>query len=563
MSERPHGAGERREDAAARAAQRTDGDASDADTPPLLQLRDADLSAALSPESLGRLDGAPLARFLGAQRWFGAKGESPRAVHVHDVIPLFAGATLARVAVELGGGRTTLHQVVLAARPVAEVGAVPATAILARLAHGDTEGVLFDAVHDPRFRRALLEAVLAGATIESGGRRWVAAPVSRPEDAGETTAGTVVAAEQSNTSIIYGARGILKLYRRLEAGENPDVEIAEFLTTRTSFRHVPALLGTTRLVDQDGATTDAGLLQQYVESRGDGWSYALESLAAHLAAPAGTAPAFARDARRLGTITRGLHEALASDPSHPTFGPVPVTSTDLRRWLEAIGRSITDGLDLLESRWKQGAVPQALIPEVRALLSRRGEAMSYAGEIVAGASGAAGARIRHHGDFHLGQTLRTNDGDFVILDFEGEPARPLAERRRRHSALRDVAGMLRSFDYAAAAVRAADAERDAGAVRNADRERDAGAAGDVDADRERRADEWRRAAREAFLDAYVGPDDTPLPAFLPADREDVHRLVALFEIEKGFYELAYELNNRPDWIAIPLRDLLRLLEESP
>ena len=531
-------------------------------------------AAALAADTFARLGGDALGRYLLAQRWFGAKGESPRAVRLHDVIPLFADAVLARVAVDFSDGRTSVQQLVIAVRPAVEADAVPDAAILARLTTNGAEGVLFDAVHDARFRRALLDAVRGGTTVESDGTRWVATPVSRSQIASAASAGKVVGAEQSNTSIIYGADGILKLFRRLEAGENPDVEIAEFLTTRTSFRHVPALLGTIRLVERDGATTDAGVLQQYVESAHDGWSYALASLEDHLATPA-TPPAFARDAARLGTITRGLHEALASDPSHPAFAPAPVTSADLRRWLEATGRSITGGLDLLETRWKQGAVPEALVADVRALLARRGEAMAYAAEIVAGASGAAGARIRHHGDFHLGQTLRTRDGDFVILDFEGEPARPLAERRQRHSALRDVAGMLRSFDYAAAVVAArllaSDAEPEqahaadgsAGAASTHTGGGGAATTASADADRVRRADEWRRASQDAFLDAYVGADDAPLPAFLPPDRDDVRRLVALFALEKGFYELAYELNNRPDWIAIPLRGLLQLLEESP
>jgi len=545
--------------------------APDAVTHPLLRTG-ADLTQALSLETLRELETVTLARFLAAQRWFGAKGETPRAVRIHDVIPLFAGAALARVAVELSGGRATLHQLALAARPLAETRDVPEHAILARLDAGGREGLLFDAVHDAPFRRALLDAVARGTTIDVAGTRWIATPITRGREehatAVEPADGKVVAAEQSNTSIIYGQRGILKLYRRLEPGENPDVEIGEFLTTRTTFRNVPALLGTIRLVDAGGAASDAGLLQQYVEATADGWSYALADLRRHLAEPSWTTPAFAGDAARLGAITRALHEVLASDPTHPAFAPEPVTSVDLRGWLEGVGRSITSGLDLLEMRWKQGQVCAALEHDVRAVLSRRGETLAYAGEIVAGASGAAGARIRHHGDFHLGQTLRTASGDFVILDFEGEPARPLEERRRRHSALRDVAGMLRSFDYAAAAVATGllddahpGAEDDA---RRAGEQAEAATARGGDAtDRDRRAAEWRRAACDAFVDAYVGPAETPLPAFLPAERDDVRRLVALFELEKGFYELAYELNNRPDWIAIPLRGILRILEEGP
>ncbi len=557
---------------------RASGARGDAGARPLLRLR-GDLTEACTVETLGAIEPRVLAEFLAAQRWFGAKGSTPRAVRLHDVVPLVGGAVLARIAVDFDGRRAALYQVPLTARAAEEAGDVPERAVLARLVAGRAAGVLFDAVEDAGFREALLGAVLAGTTIDADGARWIAAPVdgSRRGNAGHG-ASRVVRAEQSNTSIIYGEHAILKLYRRLEAGENPDVEIGEFLTTRTSFRNVPRLIGTMRLIEPgDGRTVAAdadatvarhggptvaadagaqtfyaGMVQEYVAATGDGWEYALGDLERYLASGEATPPAFARDARRLGEITRGLHEALASDPTLPAFAPVPVSSLDLRAWLEAVGRSITTGLDLLETQWKQGRVRGELTPRVREIVSRRGEALAYAGEIVAGANARAGARIRHHGDLHLGQTLRTADGDFMIIDFEGEPARPLDERRRPHSPLRDAAGMLRSFDYAAAAIGARLLARAA----------DAGE-GATAAERERRSGAWRRAARDAFLAAYVGAPDAALPSFFPAEREDVFRLIALFEIEKAFYELAYELDNRPDWVAIPLAGILRLLDEAP
>ena len=513
----------------------------------------------LDAAALRTLDPSDLARFLGAQRWFGAKGATPRSVRVDDVLPIVGGAVLARITVELDDGRRTRQQLPLVVRAAADASDVPDHAVLARVQTERGAGLLFDAVFDPEFRGALWRAVRDGAETEHDGERWIATPVGPAADRADAD-GKVVGAEQSNTSIVYGDVAIVKLYRRLEPGENPDVEIGAFLTTRAHFRHVPALLGTVRLVDRDGATTYAVIAQQYVPSTGDGWAWALASLEEHVAAPDGTPPAFARDAARLGEITRGLHDALASAPDDPTFAPEPITSIELRGWLESVGRSITAGLDLVETRWKQGALASELEPQVRALVARRGEALAYAGEIVAGVSGRAGARIRHHGDYHLGQTLHTRDGDFVVIDFEGEPARPLEERRRKHSALRDVAGMLRSFDYAASAVGARLLEPAAGDGAPASGD---AAAGPDDARRRARADAWRQAARDAFLGAYFGSDDAALPAYLPPDRDDAFRLIALFEIEKAFYELAYELNNRPAWVAIPLAGVLRVLEDAP
>jgi len=190
------------------------------------------------------------------------------------------------------------------------------------------------------------------------------------------------------------------------------------------------------------------------------------------------------------------------------------------------------------------AVPESLVADVRALLARRGEALAYAAEIVAGASGAAGARIRHHGDFHLGQTLRTRNGDFVIVDFEGEPARPLAERRQRHSALRDVAGMLRSFDYARHTALNQTAQNAAATL-----ERLAPVARQTE-----------RRIREAFLRTYR---TTVVAGGLYADDDSFERgltLLDLFELEKALYELRYEMDNRPDWVGVPLAGIAALAE---
>ncbi|MEJ7810928.1 MAG: hypothetical protein WKG32_11015, partial [Gemmatimonadaceae bacterium] len=270
-------------------------------------------------------------------------------------------------------------------------------------------------------------------------------------------------------------------------------------------------------------------------------AHALSRVGAYLAAPpTADAPGnpFAGEARALGRVTRELHEALASGADAPDFAPVRATEADVRAWADATRRSVATAYDLLAARGE--TLDRMSQAPARALLTRRVRVLDRVGEIATDVSDRrlAGARIRHHGDYHLGQVLRTGAGEWMIIDFEGEPARPLVERRAKHSPLRDVAGMLRSFAYAAAA----------GAMA-------AGGLG-VNAMVESRSARWEREARAAFLDGYFGAGRGSV--MLPRGASDAAPLVALFEIEKIFYELAYELNNRPAWAWIPLRGIARL-----
>ncbi|MFN2564283.1 MAG: hypothetical protein ABR499_04640 [Gemmatimonadaceae bacterium] len=496
------------------------------------------LRDALAPDVLAQLTTEDLTRFLGGRRWFGAKGGAPRSARIASVVPIAwddGSFAIARVEVETEAGVRQRYQLPLAVR---ERGAP--TAVLAQIesAHGD--GLLFDAVEDAAFRRHLADAFARGARFEVRGSSWVVEPIGKralvvPLEA-PIELGT---AEQSNTSIRFADEGIVKLFRKLEPGQNPDVEISSFLTTRANFPYTPALFGVARFEDRDARsgkteTTLSAMLQEYLPGSVDAWSYvtkrgeegggrgenARRSPTSDL-----PPPSFASDARRLGEITRALHEALASaGPEDPDFVPQPATSSDVGEWAGATEEQVGDALALLERQLEAGRLPKEYVAEARALAKRREEALHRVRELAQAVRGDAGLKIRHHGDYHLGQVLRTAVGDFMIIDFEGEPARSLAERRRKHSALRDVAGMLRSFAYAGATI--------------------AGGGSDV----------WEREAREAFLTGYLESGDQPA-SFLPNNPDNVQRLIALFETEKVFYELAYELNNRPDWVWIPMRAL--------
>jgi maltose alpha-D-glucosyltransferase/alpha-amylase len=340
-----------------------------------------------------------------------------------------------------------------------------------------------------------------------------------------------VAGEQSNSSVIYGDRAIFKLFRKLEPGINPDVEVTRFLTTRTSFRDTPELLAELGFESELQGRSVAGMLTRFVAGAEDGWRYALGQLRSYLGAGGnGGDPSniFADDARVLGRITREMHRALASVTDDPAFATEPVTGTDIARWTERTMRTVDSALDLLASR--ASSLEPRTAAMSRAIAGRRVSIHELVDEASRGARGERavdqGIKSRTHGDYHLGQLLHASDGRWYVIDFEGEPARPMVERRELTSPARDVAGMLRSFGYAAAA----------GAL-------EAGGLGTNPAT-EIRSAHWDRDARAAFLDAYGADPNDPL--------------IELFEMEKMFYELEYELNNRPDWVWVPLRAIARL-----
>ncbi|HEX8968050.1 MAG TPA: hypothetical protein VF937_09230 [Chloroflexota bacterium] len=315
--------------------------------------------------------------------------------------------------------------------------------------------------------------------------------------------------EQSNSSIRFGDGLILKLFRRLQFGPHPDVEVGWFLTEHTHFLGTPPVAGSLSYLSRDGREASLALLQRFEPNRGDAWTTMLARLAHVLD---GADPAESIEAvRRLGETTAELHLALASGTGD--FGPEPILDEDVDAWR----RTIQDELQMVAAALAQRGVTL----EVGSLLRRADGIGALHGAL----------KARHHGDYHLGQVLERDDGTFAIIDFEGEPSRPLGQRREKRSPLRDVAGMLRSFDYARmAAVRAGD-------VRERRRVDTAGA--------------WYAWARSAFLDAYLAKV-RQVPGLLP---RAIDAPLAALELEKASYEVLYELNNRPDWVPIPLEAL--------
>ena len=528
------------------------------------ELRVHALRDALTPDALRTLTSENLTAFLLERRWFGAKAGAPSNVRIANVIPLaFDGGdfAIARLEVTAAGGATTSYQLPLCVRDSEALEGPKPKAVLARVVAPDNEGLLFDAVEDGAFLRGLADSFATGATHASGNMRWIAAPLGAKKLVVPPNAPLRVgAAEQSNTSIIFDQEAILKLFRKLEPGEHPDVEVTSFLTLEASFPHTPVLLGVLRLESDaaGGSPIVAGMLQEFLPKSRDAWSFALDVARPYFTAPRNQEPqnAILTDVERLGKVTREMHEALAT-ATQPAFAPERAAPEDVERWAQRTQHWIRDALSLLErTLGTKGKLPKERVPEAETLVRRRDHYLASVDEIVDTLASDAGLKLRAHGDYHLGQVLRTASDDFMVIDFEGEPARPLAERREKASPLRDVAGMLRSFAYAAATL-ATEAK-----------------ALDVPT-RELRSGRWERDTREAFLRGYLSPSTNEIiahaaagregkqaPAILPQNAGHTRALLALFETEKVFYELAYELNNRPDWSWIPMRGISKLMSQA-
>jgi trehalose synthase-fused probable maltokinase len=459
----------------------------------------------------GRSD---LTRFLIRQRWFAAKTRGIAAVDVLDWAVLDPDGPLVLLLLAVDGDPYYVP-VTVSAEATPE----------ATLARAGAEAVV-DAHHHHGFGRRVLAAIASGRSADGRHGRfafratagWAFAP---DPDALPTRRLT---GEQSNTSVVVGDL-VLKSLRRPQPGLNPDLEITRFLTTRAAFRHVPRLAG---WVEYAGAGEPATLavLQEFVPNTGDGWTHVVSTLAGRGADIERRPDPLLEDVHRLGAITGGLHAALASDGRDADFRPEPVGHDDVTRWASEIAHELA--VPALGARLADdaGRVTDA-VARTLAVLDR-----------LAGAT----VKIRVHGDYHLGQVLKTPDG-FVIIDFEGEPARPLAERRQKQSALRDVAGMLRSLDYAAHAVafRRPEAELATALVA---------------------LTAWETRAREAFLAGYLtAVTESPVP-LVPAAAQALLLACAPFELQKAAYELRYELDNRPDWVAIPLAGIRRILGRS-
>ena len=547
---------------------------------------------------------AALPAYLQSRRWFGGKARTIQHIELTDTIrmshdDLTSYLLLVRVAYTSGDPQTYALPVTYASGEAAErvLSDLPdvviarmhvnpnGTAGTADTAGTATVGVLYDALYERSFSLLPLTAIATRRMFPAQSGSIVAEPGPQfrallGNDTTSSLSPSLLGVEQSNTSIVYGDRFVLKLLRRVEEGISPEVEMGRFLTERQHFAHTPQLAGTIEYRPQRGAPAVLAVLQQFVPNQGDAWRYTLDELGAYfdrvLTLPPGTPPPdvpatlratlrahaaqataipdytpdvatpaqvyighYLEMARLLGQRTGELHLALAADRHDPAFAPEPHTPQTQRSLYQSMRTQITLVLQMLRK-----ATPRLsgeLQAEAHWLLQHEDQLLEYLQGVLQ--TRITAARIRCHGDYHLGQVLFTGN-DFLIIDFEGEPSRSLADRRRKRLAMQDVAGMLRSFHYAAYTALSEAVAR--GALPD-----------DQQAAHAPWAHFWYRHVAAVFLQAYL--DACGNAPFVPRSEAEQDLLLTTFVLDKAIYEVGYELNNRPHWLYLPMLAVRHIL----
>jgi trehalose synthase-fused probable maltokinase len=430
-------------------------------------------------------NGVSLVDFITSQRWYGSKTRDVSEASVVDRARLRDNLELQLVEVTFDTGTHETYQLL-----------------------SDESGL--DALADEEQALELLRLMRAGETVAAQDGQVQFAHLAGHAGKGEPREARLIVSEQSNTSVVFDEELILKVFRRLEAGINPELELLHFLT-EAGFENIAQLAGWYAYA---GLQMDAtlGIAQHYIAGAEDGWERALDAIVAR-------DDVFLDTLRRLGEITGAMHTVLGSNTTDSNFCPEQTSA-------ESLGLLTATVDEEIERVFASLPDDEPDLEPIRG----RGEEVRERLRLLTNLGGA-GRVIRNHGDFHLGQTLWSG-GDWILLDFEGEPARSLPERRRKRSPLRDVAGMLRSFAYAASAatvLRGVEAPLD-----------------------------WEERARAEFLDGYRQAIELSL---VPSGAS-MDKLLRVFELEKAVYELRYELNNRPDWVRIPVAGIARMLDEE-
>jgi len=523
---------------------------------------------------------AVLLDYIRDRRWFRGKARDAWASQVLDIIPVCSAdlaANLVMIEVEYAEGDPETYVLPLAIAPIEHANEIITEYPYAGIARlkpekkdGDGGSLLYDALVNKSFCKFLVEVIgrkrqfkgKAGEVLASRTKVFRAArgPVELPLEP------IPVKAEQTNTSVVYGNRLILKLFRRLEEGINPELEIGRFLTEKTDFSYVPHVAGALEYHRRKGKMTTLATLQCFVPNEGDAWQYTLDFLNRNLkhvlAHPTVQAPPMPQEhllslpqeppplaqetigpylvsARLLGERTAELHMALASAPDDPEFAPEPFSLIYQNSLYHAMRSFTTQMLQLLRERLKE--IPNGLKENAQQVLDSEKSIIDRL-QLIRNRKISA-ARIRCHGDYHLGQVLYTGK-DFVVIDFEGEPARSLSERRIKRSPLRDVAGMIRSFQYAA---HSALLHQTSLGLKSED----------ISALRDW-TQFWCVWVSSCFLTSYLNSVDQA--QLLPDDQEQRRILLDAYLLEKAVYEIGYELNNRPDWLQVPLHGILQMIE---
>ncbi len=491
-----------------------------------------------------------LPSFLMERRWFGEKTARRLDISIPATFALDHGGEqfllgIVRATHEDGDSRYHLPYTVQWSRYV-DFDSGPGRVIAAVRRHA-REGALLDATLEPGFISALTAKIFADETIGDADHQLCFRKTSAFDELSAIHEVNPVGVEQSNTSMIAGRHYVVKVLRKIASGAHPEIEIGRFLVEDAPFANAPALLGSLELQEADGSSALA-VIHRYVENQGDAWTVLSQSLdrlldeQRMLTKVEGTeTPEYAALANRVAQIglrTAECHLKLASRPDIPAFAPEPITADDMERWVSALATRAQQVFVLLERQGGNLVQPDSVASRI---LMHRGDILANINRVRDGSPPQA-MKIRHHGDFHLGQVLIVKD-DAFLLDFEGEPRRTLEERRRKAPVARDVAGVCRSIDYATSA-----------ALRRLS---------DLIPDEHERlaelASKWSALLIEAFLDAYRSALTNE--RLWPQDIKQASDLLDFFLLEKAFYEIEYELSNRPDWVSIPLEATLRILQQ--
>ena len=495
-------------------------------------------------------------------RWFGSKARSFRNLKVTEQLPVSPNADGARLwLVEVNyldapSETYTIPVEIASGESAHSIAQSAPQAIVAHFAQSNG-AILCDAIWDSAFRSQLFDAIVQRRTLRAQAGQFVGVAKDdlEPQDPGVSEKSYVLNAEQSNSSMLFDNKFFLKLYRKLEDGMNPDVEITRFLTERTEFPNVPAFVGALEYRRAKAEPTVVCLLQRAVANEGDVWTLTVDALGRYYermlerkadfqneTAPPGAlldeliGGVYPEKVKLLGQRTGELHLALASRSDDPAFAPEAFNAMAQRSVYQSMRTSLRRAFTFLGK--KLSDVPAKFRSEAREVLAAEKEILAREKRLLDRRANAA--KIRIHGDYHLGQLLYTGK-DFVILDFEGEPARPLSDRKMKRSALRDVAGMMRSFQYAAYAALWQPAMRKE----------------DVPF-LERWADLWYRHMSSVFLQSYL--HTTAAAIFVPKNSEDLQIMLEAYLLDKAVYEIAYELNHRPSWVLIPIRGIKHILQ---
>jgi maltose alpha-D-glucosyltransferase/alpha-amylase len=526
---------------------------------------------------------ATLLGYIRQRRWFGGKARNIRSSAIQDVIAIPYGMSeahliLFRIEYSEGEAETYLLPITFALEERASqvIDKLP-QAVVAHLKlkgkDADGEGIIYDALAEQDFHKALLNAMTRrrrfrgekGEIVASHTRKVFHRLRGEPVEGALESA--LLAGEQTNTSLVYGNRFKLKLFRRLEEGVSPELEIGRFLTEKEPFPNAPPVAGVIEYMTRWREPVTLGILHGYVHNEGDAWQYTLDSLSRYfeevLAQPDAEAPMPTGDslldisdenvpsivtdtigpylvsAQLLGQRTAELHMTLASAIEDPNFVPEPFSVTYQRSLYHGMRGSALQVLQLLRQCLKY--LPDEVKADAKKVLSLEDAIIGHFQGLTS--RRITGVRVRCHGDYHLGQVLYTGN-DFIIIDFEGEPARHLGERRIKRSPLRDVASMIRSFHYAAYVALHGQA---ATVLRPEDLPM---------------LQEWALAwylwVSATFLKSYLQlMADTPI---LPQTREGIKVVLDAYLLNKAVYEVDYELNNRPDWVGLPLQGIVQMLE---